>query len=329
MSLVIPPWFHAMGAFAFLNMQLMAGCTLISSPVRRTDFLNTIRNTGLHLRRRPADLYPLVEHPFFPETDMSGVRLIASGAAPISHELLRTLTETMEGVVCEAYGMTEVTVGCAFTPAEKGALRIGSVGLPIQDTEIRIVDPADASSEMPAGKIGEICVKGPQVMKGYWNNPEETRLVLDGEGWLLTGDIGRFDEDGYLYIVDRKKDMLIYKVTTSIRGPGRGLNRHPAVVQSAVVGSGTTGTGASGGVCAGCSGSAVTADELMEFANLQLAKYKKVRWVEIVEHCRRAPPGRSCGASSGTGPRPSPSRSEGRAAGTSEASGRRMTHISM
>ncbi len=287
MSLVIPPWFHAMGAFAFLNMQLLAGCTLIVQPrFDAADFLTAIPKYGISIfGGAPQIFYPLVEHPFFPETDMSGVRLIASGAAPISHDLLRTLTETMEGVVCEAYGMTEVTVGCAFTPAEKEALRIGSVGLPIQDTEIRIVDPADASKEMPVGKIGEICVKGPQVMKGYWNQPEETKLVLDGEGWLLTGDIGRFDEDGYLYIVDRKKDMLIYKgYNIYPRDLEKVLNRHPAVVQSAVVGKRDDRHGELPvAFVQAAPGSAVTAGELMEFTNTQLAKYKKVRWVEIVE----------------------------------------------
>lgn len=287
MSLVIPPWFHAMGAFAFLNMQLMAGCTLIVQPrFDAADFLNAIPKYGISIfGGAPQIFYPLVEHPFFPETDMSGVRLIASGAAPISHDLLRTLTETMEGVVCEAYGMTEVTVGCAFTPAEKGALRIGSVGLPIQDTEIRIVDPADASKEMPAGRIGEICVKGPQVMKGYWNQPEETRLDLDGEGRLLTGDIGRFDEDGYLYIVDRKKDMLIYKgYNIYPRDLEEVLNRHPSVVQSAVVGKRDDRYGELPVAFVQTTpGSAVTAEELLEHANAQLAKYKKIRRVEIMD----------------------------------------------
>ncbi|HOD29430.1 MAG TPA: AMP-binding protein [Syntrophales bacterium] len=287
MSLVVPPWFHAMGAFAFLNMQLMAGCTLIVQPrFDAAEFLNAIPKYGITIfGGAPQIFYPLVEHPLFPGIDMSGVRLIASGAAPISHDLLQNLTETMEGVICEAYGMTEVTVGCAFTPADKGALRIGSVGLPVQDTEIRIVNPEDASQEMPVGQIGEVCVKGPQVMKGYWNKPEETRLVLDDEGWLLSGDIGRFDEEGYLYIVDRKKDMLIYKgYNIYPRDLEEVLNRHPAVVQSAVVGKRDDRYGELPvAFVQVVPGEAVTPETLLEFANEQLAKYKKIRRVVIME----------------------------------------------
>jgi long-chain acyl-CoA synthetase len=287
MSLVIPPWFHAMGVFAFLNMQLLMGCTLVVQPrFDATDFLKAIPKYKITVfGGAPQIFYPLVEHPLFHEIDMSDVKLIASGAAPISHSLLQTLTETMSGVVCEAYGMTEATVGCAITPAEKGALRIGSVGLPFQDTEIKIVDPADSAVELPMGEIGEICVKGPQIMKGYWNQPDETKLVLNEEGWLLTGDIGRFDKDGYLYIVDRKKDMLIYKgYNVYPRDLEEVLNGHAAVAQSAVVGKKDERYGELPVAFVQLlPGSSITPNELIEFANERLAKYKKIRWVEIID----------------------------------------------
>jgi long-chain acyl-CoA synthetase len=135
------------------------------------------------------------------------------------------------------------------------------------------------------GEIGEICVKGPQIMKGYWNQPDETKLVLNEEGWLLTGDIGRFDKDGYLYIVDRKKDMLIYKgYNVYPRDLEEVLNGHAAVAQSAVVGKKDERYGELPVAFVQLlPGSSITPNELIEFANERLAKYKKIRWVEIID----------------------------------------------
>ena len=167
---------------------------------------------------------------------MSEVRFIASGAAPIPLHLLETMLDKIGGVVCEAYGLSEVTMGCSSNPASRDGFRLGSVGLPLQDTDIRIVDAEDHTREMAEGEIGEVCIRGPQVMQGYWKKPEETAAVLK-DGWLLTGDIGRFDDDGYLFIVDRKKDMLIYKgYNVYPRDLEDVINEHEAVAQCAVVG---------------------------------------------------------------------------------------------
>jgi long-chain acyl-CoA synthetase len=154
----------------------------------------------------------------------------------------------------------------------------------MQDTEIKIVDPETGEKEMPVGEIGEICVKGPQVMKGYWNKPEETANVLR-DGWLYTGDIGKFDQDGYLYIVDRKKDMLIYKgYNVYPRDLEEVLNSHPAVAQSAVVGKYHERYGdVPIAFVELVPGGQATEEELLEYANQRLAKYKKIRKVLIVE----------------------------------------------
>ncbi len=187
-------------------------------------------------------------------------------------------------MVCEAYGLSEVTMGCTANPASRNGFRLGSVGLPLQDTEIMIADAEGFPREMPPGEVGEICIRGPQVMQGYWRRPEETAEVLK-DGWLLSGDIGRFDEDGYLYIVDRKKDMLIYKgYNVYPRDLEDVVNEHEAVAQCAVVGQYDE---AAGDVPVAfvqlAPGAQVSEDELLEYANSRLARYKKIRALKIVD----------------------------------------------
>jgi long-chain acyl-CoA synthetase len=194
------------------------------------------------------------------------------------------MLEKMPGVVCEAYGLSECTMGCACSPTSRETYRLGSVGLPMQDTQIEIRDLETGEKEMSLGEVGEVCIKGPQVMLEYWNKPEETALVLR-DGWLYTGDMGKFDEDGYLYIVDRKKDMLIYKgYNVYPRDLEEVINEHPDVAQSAIVGK----TDAKHGDMPVAfveliSDGKVTEAELLEFANEKLAKYKKIRKLIIMD----------------------------------------------
>jgi len=158
------------------------------------------------------------------------------------------------------------------------------VGLPLPDTEIMIVDPEDGTKKMPVGEIGEIILRGPQVMEGYWKKPEETARVLK-DGWLYTGDIGKFDEDGYLYIVDRKKDMLIYKgYNIYPRDLEEVLNEHPAVAQAAVVGKHDDRLGDLPiAFVELVPGEEISEEELLNYADQNLAKYKKIRALKIIE----------------------------------------------
>jgi long-chain acyl-CoA synthetase len=173
-------------------------------------------------------------------------------------------------------------MGTTCNPPSREGYRLGSVGLPVPDTIVKIAD--DEGNEQPTGEIGEVCIKGPQVMRGYWNKPEETDLVLK-DGWLLTGDIGKFDEEGYLYIVDRKKDMLIYKgYNVYPRDLEEVIDEHPQVAQSAVVGKVVDRYGdlPIAYVELIPEGKA-TEEELLEFANERLAAYKKIRALKIVD----------------------------------------------
>ncbi len=138
--------------------------------------------------------------------DLKSIRICNTGAAPMPPEVLKEFEERTGGKILEGYGLTETSPVATTNPVQ-GERKIGSVGMPIPDTELKIVDIDDYTKIIPLGESGEIMIKGPQVMKGYWNKPEETAGQIKGD-WLLTGDIAKMDEDGYFFIVDRKKDMI-------------------------------------------------------------------------------------------------------------------------
>jgi long-chain acyl-CoA synthetase len=166
---------------------------------------------------------------------LKSLRVCNSGGAPMPVQVMEAF-ETLTGAqVLEGYGLSEASP-ITHTNPSVDKRKVGSIGLPAPNTEARIVSLEDSRVTLPVGEIGELAVRGPQVMKGYWNRPEETARTLV-DGWLLTGDIARFDEDGYTYIVDRKKDMIIasgYNVYP--REVEEVLYRHPAVMEAAVIG---------------------------------------------------------------------------------------------
>jgi long-chain acyl-CoA synthetase len=284
-GLLVAPWFHIMGIFQ-LYAGITAGETLVAFPrFDPAEFLQAIpKYRATYFTGAPQLFFALAENPIFPDMDMSGIRLINSSAAPIPQHLLETLLEKVPGVISEVYGLTEASPVCTFTPCTREGYRLGSVGMPLADTEMKIVDTETGETELPAGEVGEICVRGPQVMKGYWKRPEETARTIR-DGWLHTGDMGRFDEDGFLYIVDRKKDMLIYKGYNVYPSELEDvLHEHPAVSQCAVVGKYDERVGdipiAFVQLAPGASASE---EELLEYANSRLAAYKKIRQLKIVE----------------------------------------------
>ncbi len=182
----------------------------------------------------------LVREPEFRNVDWSGLKVCFSGAAPFSQEGINALEEVVgKGKLSELYGSTETSPLIAFDQ-KTARKRVGSVGLPVPSTLVKIVDLADGKTEVPVGNVGEIVVSGPQVMQGYHNKPEETAQVFhedEGLRWLHVGDVGRMDEDGFLYLVDRTKDMIIvggYKVfSTEVENVMHG---HPAIEMCAVIG---------------------------------------------------------------------------------------------
>lgn len=212
------------------------------------------------------------------------VKYIFSGAAPLPLDPARRLEEKTGLQVVQGYGLTESSPLTHSQPKDRGLTRPDSVGLPTHNTIQKVVDIETGEHEMPAGEDGEIIIRGPQIMQGYWKAPEATAQSLRN-GWLYTGDIGHIDEDGYTYIVDRKKEMIKYKgfgiAPAEIEAL---LMEHPAVMDSAVIGVPDEEAGeAPKGFVVLRAGHTATPDEIITFANGKLAGYKKVHYVEIVQ----------------------------------------------
>lgn len=207
-SLVVPPWFHAMGALA-LNNQVFLGSTMVVFPrFDPGDFLKAASQYKATFMNGAPPVYRLVlEHPSFTGSELSGIKWAVSAAAPLPMTLLEKMLGAIPGVVTEGYGLSECTSAATVNPPNRDAVRPGSIGLPLFDTELKVVDPTSGLT-LPPGNEGEICIRGPQVMLGYWNKAEATADVLK-DGWLHTGDIGREDEEGYFYITDRIKERCV------------------------------------------------------------------------------------------------------------------------
>ncbi len=294
-AMVVVPFFHALGYNLYLNMHIYNGTTMvIHSRFDPGEILGAIVKYKISLIAGSPQLFiPLTNFPDFESYDLSSIKLANLGAAPASPTLLTSLYKAFpRGVVTEGFGMTECTVGAIVNPPIPSLTRTGSVGLPFPDTECRMVHPATGDL-LPVGEEGELCVRGPQIMKGYWNNPKETAAVLK-DGWLSTGDIGREDEDGYFYITDRIKDMIIYKgynvYPTELETV---IATHPAVQRCAVVGKPHSEFGEIPVAFVELrAGESITMENLIEHTNAQVAHYKKIRDVVIMDAIPVSPAGK-------------------------------------
>ena len=204
------PYFHVFGLSVSMNFSIHMGFAQILVPRPQPEpLLESIRN----FRPTFAPLVPtmyigMLNHPDLKKTNMSCIKGAFSGSAPLPVEVIHDFEKATGAVIVEGFGMTETTPVTHVNPFHGGARKVGSIGVPISDTLCRIVDLEDGVKDMPIGERGELIVKGPQIMKGYRGMPEETANTLR-DGWCYTGDIATMDEDGYFYIVDRKKDMII------------------------------------------------------------------------------------------------------------------------
>ncbi len=285
-ALVVVPWFHAMGTVGYLNNMVSSGATMVVFPrFDPKEYIEAVNKfSATSLGGAPQLYVPLVNMPEFEQYDLSGVKLIASGAGPLPRSVLDAMRKSFSSsVVIEAYGMTECAMGATANPPIRALTRFGSVGLPVADTELKVVDVV-TGEDLPPGSEGEICIRGPQVMAGYWQRPEATAEVIK-DGWLQSGDIGREDEDGYFYITDRKKDMIIYKgYNVYPREIEEVIYDHPAVEMCAVIGK----PDAAGGEIPVAfvqlkNDMQASADELIAHVNERVAAYKKLREVIFVE----------------------------------------------
>ncbi len=234
------PLFHIYGMTVCMNSWICNASAIALNPDARDhkSLFEVIRDTKPAMFPGVPTMYMrLLERDDLEDyaKDLKCIRFCNTGAAPMPPEVLQEFESRTGSVIIEGYGLTEASPVTHVNPI-RGERKIGSVGMPIPDTEVRIVDINDHTKILPIGEDGEIIIRGPQVMKGYWNKPEATADQIR-DGWLLTGDIGRMDEDGYFYIIDRKKDMLIvsgFKVYP--RELEDVLFEHEAVENAAVIG---------------------------------------------------------------------------------------------
>ncbi|MEM0217130.1 MAG: long-chain fatty acid--CoA ligase [Candidatus Nezhaarchaeales archaeon] len=286
-GLALLPWFHSYGMTVSLNIGPVAGVTGVILPrFDPKEVLETIQKYRVTLFPGVPTLYAmLLAHPDIKKYNLRSVKFCISGAAPLPPEVQKRFMEITGGVLVEGYGLSEASPVTHCNPLDKSMklVKIGSIGIPFPDTDAKIVDP-DTGKELPPGEIGELAIRGPQVMKGYWNRPEETQETLK-DGWLLTGDIARMDEDGYFYIVDRKKDIIKYKGHSVYpRELEDVIYEHPAVKLCAVVGKPDPLAGEIPKAFVVLKeGMTATPEEIMKFVNERVASYKAIREVEIVK----------------------------------------------
>jgi long-chain acyl-CoA synthetase len=205
------------------------------------------------------------------------------GAAPMAPEVAQRVQEKTGIRILQGYGLTEASPITHLNPVDQGQIKLDSVGPSVSNQEQKIVDLETGERELEVGEIGELLVKGPHVMKGYWKAPEESNRVLR-DGWLYTGDIARVDADGYVYIVDRKKEMIKYQGFSIAPAEVEAiLFKHPAVADCAVIGKPDEAAGEiPKALVLLRPGEDVSAEMLMDFVSNRIAGYKKVREVEFV-----------------------------------------------
>ncbi len=281
------PLFHIYGMTVTMNTAIASASTMVLIPrFDAEEVLKSIQKYRVTIFGGVPTLYAvLIVHPDILKYDLSSVKFCISGSSALPPEVQRKFMDITGGVLVEGYGLTEASPVTHANPLDPtlDTVKIGSIGLTWPDTEAKIVDDVTGVS-LPAGIVGELAVKGPQVMKGYWNSPEETIEVLK-EGWLHTGDMAKRDEDGYFYIVDRKKDLIKYKdYSVYPREIEDVIYEHPAVKLCAVIGVPDELSGEiPKAFIVRKEGIEVTEDELIEWVRDKVAPYKRIREVEFRE----------------------------------------------
>jgi long-chain acyl-CoA synthetase len=277
------PLFHVFGQTVALNVAVAAGACLTLLP--RFDAEHALRIIAGHrvtvFEGVPTMYVALLHQPGRTDYDVSALRMCISGGAALPVEVLRGFEAEFGVPVLEGYGLSETSPIASFNHPGRER-KPGSIGTPIRDVEMRVVDEAD--QQVAQGEVGEIVIRGPNVMKGYWQRPEATAEAVR-EGWFHTGDLARVDEEGYFYIVDRKKDLIIrggYNIYP--REIEEVLYEHPAVAEAAVIGLPHPALGEEVGAAVALKpGAAVSPEELRDYVKSQVAAYKYPRHVWLVD----------------------------------------------
>jgi long-chain acyl-CoA synthetase len=278
------PFFHIYGLTVALNFPLIHGGTIVLElRPDPTEILKLVkRYRPIEFPGVPALYAAINHHPDVGRYDLRSIQICLSGSSPLPAEVQRRFEEITGGQLIEGYGLTEASPVTHANPVRGGERRSGTIGLPFPGTDHRIVDLETGTRTLGVGETGELCVRGPQVMLGYYGQPEETEMVLH-DGWLQTGDIARIDEDGYATIVDRKKDMVdIGGMKVYPREVEEVLFQHPAIAEAAAIGVPDERLGETiKAFVVLRPGAVATEAEIIEFVRARIAHYKAPRAVEF------------------------------------------------
>lgn len=278
------PFFHVFGLSVAMNLSIFMGWGDILVPKPQPEqLLETIGKFKPTFAPLVPTMYiGMLSHPNINNVDMTSIKGCFSGSAPLPIEVIKEFEEKTGAIIVEGFGMTESTPVTHVNPFAGGKRKVGSIGIPISDTLCRIVDIDDGETDMPVGETGELLIKGPQVMKGYWGRPDATAETIT-DGWLHTGDIAKMDEDGYFYIVDRMKDMIIsggYNVYP--RDIEEVFFEHPKVLEATAIGIPHPKRGEQVKVFVVLNeGETATQEELLEYCKGKLATYKLPTMIEF------------------------------------------------
>ncbi len=285
------PMFHIYGLVAVANSGLRCGSTIITLPrfdfEQALKFMQDYRGSVAHLV--PPIVLAMTKHPAVESFDLSSLRMIFSGAAPLSESLARACTARLGCDVVQGYGMTETSpVTHVASPATN---KPGSVGVCVPNMECKVVD-LETGAELGAGEEGEICVRGPQVMLGYLGRPDATAQTIDADGWLHTGDIGYADDEGFFFIVDRAKELIKYKGFQVAPAELEAvLLTHPSVADAAVIPVADDEAGEIPKAFV-VTRADVSAEEIIAYVAARVAPHKKIRRVEFIEQIPKSPSGK-------------------------------------
>ncbi|HXV42122.1 MAG TPA: 4-coumarate--CoA ligase family protein [Anaerolineae bacterium] len=287
------PFFHIYGMTVIMGTALHKGATVVTMP--RFDleqFLQIMQNYGVTWAYLvPPIVLALAKHPLVDKYDLSKLRSILSGAAPLGKDVTQACADRLDCLVRQGYGLTETSPVTHFTPNDPARIKPGSIGPLVATTECRIMDYTN-DAELGPNQEGELWIRGPQVMQGYLNQPDATRAVINPDGWFRTGDIGYADEDSYFYIVDRLKELIKYKgLQVAPAELEAVLLTHPAVADAAVIPSPDEEAGEVPKAFVVLRGEA-TPDELMAFVADKVAPYKKIRRLEVIDQIPKSASGK-------------------------------------
>ncbi len=283
------PYFHVYGMMTAMLTPLLQGSKLIIIPDPRNQkmILNTIKKKKpTAFPGIPTMYHGIINYPRVEKYGIDNIKLCISGAMPLPQEIQKKFEDITGGTLVEGYGLSECSPVTNISPLQseyKNKRKQGSIGLPLPDTYEKIVDVNDGVTELPSGKEGELLIKGPQVMKGYWNRPEENKFTLT-EGWLHTGDIAKMDNDGYFYIVDRKKDLIIaggYNIYP--REIEEVLYENPKISECAVIGVPHEHRGETVKAFIVPSDKSLTEEEVKQYCKEKLSVYKIPKIIEFRE----------------------------------------------